>query len=88
MTIDKIQAYIDEEINPALEAHGGHLLIEKFDEKHQHLYVKMGGGCHGCASASITLKLQVERFLMEEFPELKEIEDVTDHSVGDNPYYS
>ena len=53
-----------------------------------HLYVKMGGGCHGCASASITLKLQVERFLMEEFPELKEIEDVTDHSVGDNPYYS
>ena len=88
MKIDKIQAYIDEEINPALESHGGHLLIEKFDEKHKHLYVKLGGGCQGCASSIITLRLTVERILREKFPDLKEIEDVTDHSSGDDPYFT
>ncbi len=88
MTSDEIQKYIDEEINPALETHGGYLLIENFDKEYKHLYVKMAGGCQGCASATITLKLQVERLLMEKFPELKEIEDITDHKVGTNPYYA
>jgi len=88
MTRGEIQKYLDEEINPALEMHGGYLLIENFDEERKHLCVKMGGGCHGCASAAITLKLQIERFLMEKFPELRGIEDITDHSVGDNPYYT
>ena len=88
MTQAQIQKFVDEQINPALEMHGGFLTIEKFDEDHKHLYVRMGGGCHGCASATITLKLQIERFLKEEFPDLKEIEDVTNHAVGTNPYYS
>ena len=47
----------------------------------------MGGGCQGCASARITLKLQIEGFLKEEFPDLTQIEDVTDHASGANPYY-
>ena len=85
---DKIQKFIDEDINPALEMHGGFLAIEKYDEEHQHLYVRMGGGCQGCASSTVTLRLQIERFLREEFPELKEIEDVTNHAAGANPYYT
>jgi Fe/S biogenesis protein NfuA len=47
----------------------------------------MGGGCQGCASARVTLKIQIEGFLKEEFPDLTEIEDVTDHVAGTNPYY-
>ena len=88
MTIEEIQVYIDEEINPSLETHGGNLSIDKFDEEHKHLYVKLGGGCQGCASSIITLRLTVERILREKFPDLKEIEDVTDHSSGDNPYFT
>jgi len=88
MTEDEIQKFIDEDINPGLEMHGGYLVIDKFDEKHSHLYVKLGGGCQGCASSVITLKLMVETMLKEEFPELKEIEDVTDHFAGENPYYT
>ena len=44
MTIEEIQTYIDEEINPSLATHGGNLTIDKFDEEHKHLYVKLGGG--------------------------------------------
>ena len=88
MTEDEIQKFIDEDINPSLEMHGGYLVIDKFDEEHNHLYVKLCGGCQGCASSVITLKLMVESMLKEEFPELKEIEDVTDHNSGENPYYT
>ena len=87
MTKDEIQTFIDEDINPGLEMHGGFLLIEKFDEEHKHLYVQMGGGCQGCASSIVTLKLMIESMLKERFPDLAEIEDVTDHQAGVNPYY-
>lgn len=82
-----IQKFIDEDINPALASHGGFITIDSFNEEHKHLYLRLGGGCQGCASSTITLHLQVRNFLMEEFPELKEIEDVTDHSAGTNPYH-
>ena len=88
MNKSEIQHFIDEDINPSLAMHGGYLVIDKFDEEHSHLYVKLGGGCQGCASSVITLKLMVESMLKEEFPELKEIEDVTDHFAGENPYYT
>jgi Fe-S cluster biogenesis protein NfuA len=87
MTQDDIQKFIDEDVNPALASHGGFLLIHNFDDEKKLLKVEMGGGCQGCASARITLKLQIEGFLKEEFPELTEIEDVTDHIAGTNPYY-
>jgi len=87
-TRDKIQKFIDDDINPALELHGGYITIDRYDDDHKHLYVKLGGGCQGCASSVITLQLQIRNFLMEEFPELREIEDVTDHSAGGDPYYS
>jgi len=82
-----IQKYIDEDINPALAMHGGFITIDRFDEEHKRLYLRLGGGCQGCSSSVITLQLQIRNFLMEEFPDLKEIEDVTDHMAGENPYY-
>ena len=82
-----IQKFIDEDINPALASHGGYITIDKFDEERKHLYLMLGGGCQGCASSTITLQIQVRNFLMEEFPDLLEIEDVTERSAGVNPYY-
>ena len=87
MTKEEIQSFVDEDINPGLGMHGGYLLIEKFDEERKHLYVKMGGGCQGCASSTATLKMMIENMLMEQFPDLTGIEDVTDHQAGVNPYY-
>ena len=87
MTQTEIQKTIDEDINPALQMHGGYITIHEFDEKTKLLKLKMGGGCQGCSSATATLQMQVEHLLMELFPDLSAIEDVTNHLAGENPYY-
>ena len=87
MTRDDVQKVIDEDINPGLATHGGFISIHNFDEEHKSLKVTMGGGCHGCASSKISMVLAVERHLREVFPKIGEIEDVTDHLTGENPYY-
>ena len=87
MTRSDIQKMIDEEINPALEMHGGYISIHDFDEDKKSLKILMGGGCHGCASSKITMMNGVENHLREVFPSIVDIEDVTDHLAGENPYY-
>jgi len=87
MNESSIQDFIDEDINPALESHGGWLKIHDFDEEKKVLQIVMGGGCQGCASARVTLKMGIETALREQFPDLTEIEDVTNHSGGTNPFY-
>jgi len=81
----KIQRLIDEEINPAVASHGGHIeLVDFVDDK---VFLKMSGGCQGCASSAATLRQGIERLLRDEIPDIAEIVDVTDHESGSNPYY-
>tara|TARA_R110000824_G_scaffold401691_2_gene613709 strand:+ start:2280 stop:2546 length:267 start_codon:yes stop_codon:yes gene_type:complete len=87
MTKDEIQTFIDEDINPGLEMHGGYLLAKDFDDEKKMLMIEMGGGCQGCSSSTVTLKLMIGHALREKFPSLLEIQDVTDHHAGVNPYY-
>ena len=87
MTRSDIQKIIDEDINPGLAMHGGFILIDDFNEEHKSLKLTMGGGCHGCASSQASMVFAVERHLREVFPKIGEIEDVTNHSLGENPYY-
>tara|TARA_Y100001938_G_scaffold150817_1_gene243606 strand:+ start:9399 stop:9677 length:279 start_codon:yes stop_codon:yes gene_type:complete len=88
MTQDEIQKFVDEEINPALESHNGHLRILEFDNEERVLIVQMGGGCQGCSASKDTLYGQIEYFLKEQFPEIASIIDATDHASGKNPYYA
>ena len=88
MTSNDIQKIIDEDINPGLAMHGGNISIHDFDEEHKSLKLLMGGGCHGCASSKLTMMLGVERHFREVFPDIGDIEDVTDHIAGENPYYT
>ena len=81
----KIQKLLEEEINPAVAGHGGH--IELLDFMNNKVYLRMGGGCQGCGMASVTLKQGVERMIKEHFPQVEEIVDTTDHAKGGNPYY-
>jgi len=82
---DKIQEMINVQINPAVAGHGG--FIELLDYKDGIVYLKMGGGCQGCGMANVTLKQGIERMLQEEFPEIRQVIDQTDHAGGTNPYY-
>ena len=84
---EQIEKFIDEMINPGLEMHGGYLQIQDYNESTGVLGVTMGGGCQGCASSTVTLKLMITHAIKEEFPGVTDIVDATDHTQGQNPYY-
>jgi Fe-S cluster biogenesis protein NfuA len=81
----KVQNLLENEINPALGMHGG--WVELIDVKKNAVYLRLGGGCQGCQSASLTLKMGIEKAIREKIPEVGEILDTTDHAAGRNPYY-
>ena len=68
--------------------HGGSLTAREFDIETGILYVILGGGCQGCAGAKQTMMYAVDSMLKEEFSEIKEIQDSTQHNEGANPYYA
>lgn len=80
-----IQELLDNEINPALGMHGG--WVELIDVRKNSIFLRLGGGCQGCASAGATLKLGIERSIREIYPWVGEVLDTTDHAAGRNPYY-
>ncbi len=82
----QIRKVIDDMINPAVASHGGEVHLVDF--VNNDVYLRLSGGCQGCASSNATLKNGIERLLREEFPDIRNIVDVTDHQAGENPYYS
>jgi Fe/S biogenesis protein NfuA len=82
---ERVQQVIDEVINPGIAAHGGH--VEMVDVSDDSLYIRMGGGCQGCAASQATLRMGIERMVREQVPEIENVIDVTDHDAGVNPYY-
>lgn len=82
---EKVQRVLDFEVNPAVASHGG--FIEIVDVTRDSVVLKMGGGCHGCASSTATLKEGVTKAIKDKVPEVVNVIDSTDHSTGDNPYY-
>ncbi len=83
---DRVRQAIDQFVNPGVAQHGGHVtLVEVRDNI---VYLQMGGGCQGCGMASVTLSQGIERILREQVPEIAGIQDVTNHSAGDSPYFT
>jgi Fe/S biogenesis protein NfuA len=83
---EKVQQLLDEQINPSLAAHGGFAELKGVED--DKVYVTMGGGCQGCAVSAMTLRDGIARSITESIPEVSEVVDVTDHTQGENPYYS
>jgi len=83
---DRVNYVLYSEINPALASHGG--MVSLMEVTKDNVAVLMfGGGCQGCAAIDITLKQGVETTLRDRIPELKGIQDATDHSYTANAYY-
>lgn len=80
-----VQRVLDEQINPAVGAHGG--FIRLIEVKDDIAYIQFEGGCQGCAMANVTLRQGVEVMIKEQIPEIVAIVDVTDHAGGTNPYF-
>jgi Fe/S biogenesis protein NfuA len=82
---ERVQRLLDEEVNPSVASHGGH--IDLLDVAEGVAFIHMGGGCQGCGMAEVTLGQGVRAAILDSFPEIREVRDTTDHAQGANPYY-
>jgi Fe/S biogenesis protein NfuA len=80
-----VQRIFDEQINPAIAAHGG--FVNLLGVEGDTAYVQFGGGCQGCGMVNVTLQQGVEVAVREQVPEILHVVDGTDHASGTNPYY-
>ncbi len=83
---ERVQRVLDERINPGVATHGGTITL--VDVRDNVVYLRMGGGCQGCGMASVTLTQGIRQVLGEAVPEIVDIQDVTDHASGADPYFS
>lgn len=83
--VERVRHLIDTEINPQLASHRGHVSLESVDADGV-VYLRFGGGCHGCGMADVTLKQGIEKTLVEKVPGVTAVRDATDHATGDAPY--
>ena len=83
----EVHAIVDEQVNPALAAHGGFVTFMGHDGEGK-VYLTMGGGCHGCSMSRMTMLQGVQTMIMEAVPAITKVIDATDHTTGENPYFS
>jgi len=83
----RVVAVLDSVVNPAIAGHGGRADLVAIDEEGGVAYLRLSGGCQGCAMSRMTLTQGIETSLRDEVPEVTRVVDVTDHGSGDNPYY-
>ena len=83
---DKVGQLLEQSINPSLAAHGGFATLVGVDDT--RVFLTMGGGCQGCSMSAATLVQGIQVAIKEALPEVTEVIDATDHSAGENPFYS
>ena len=81
----RVNHVLEEQINPAVRAHGGSIRLISVDEG--CATVQFEGRCQGCAMANVTLRQGVEVMIIERVPEIISVADATDHTSGTNPYF-
>ena len=82
----QVNLLIKNDVNPSIAAHGGVITLHSVNDG--KAFVTMGGGCQGCTASSITLTQGVESYIVAKVDGVNEIVDMTDHSEGENPYYT
>jgi Fe/S biogenesis protein NfuA len=83
--VEQVRWLIESEINPQLASHKGEVALDSIDAD-GIVYLRFGGGCHGCGMADVTLKQGIEKTLLARVPGITGIRDATDHASGKNPY--
>lgn len=83
---DKINYFIEININPFLYSHGGKLILVRINKK-KEVIVQFQGGCNGCSMVDSTLKNIIEKRLLDHFPDLTAVHDITNHKPNLYSYY-
>lgn len=79
LTAENIESVLDE-IRPYLIADGGNVALHEIDGNIVRL--KLQGACGSCPSSVTTMKLGIERRLMEKIPEIVAVEPIPDEETG------
>lgn len=79
LTAESIEMVLDE-IRPYLIADGGNVALHEIDGNVVRL--KLQGACGSCPSSVTTMKMGIERRLMEKIPEIVAVEPIPDEETG------
>jgi len=77
---------IDSEVNPAIAAHRGRVVLA--GAENGWIRIRLDGGCQGCSLAEVTVRQGIEPLLRERLPGVVGVLDVTDHQAGTQPFFS
>ncbi|MDG2111633.1 MAG: NifU family protein [Actinomycetota bacterium] len=83
---EQVHEVLLKRINPSIAAHGGFAELVRIEGS--TALVRLGGGCQGCGMANATVTAGIEKTLVELIDEIEHVLDITEHELGDNPYYA
>lgn len=90
-TKEEIQAMFDVTINKLLGQHRGRVDVVNIHQDPDYgfrvLFVKMSGGCQGCAGARATLASIITNSVKQFDPTISSVLDSTDHDAGKDPFF-
>ena len=72
-TLERIEAALDS-LRPYIASHRGSVEVIDFDEDEGLLTLRLGGTCHGCSAATVTLRQGIEVRLRESVPEVRTVQ--------------
>jgi len=83
--VERVRWVVEHEVNPQLASHGGRVAVQEVTGEGV-VFLRFGGGCHGCGMADVTLKQGIEKTLLTRVPGVTAVRDATDHDTGQAPY--
>ena len=83
---EQARRVLEGEINPAIAAHRGRVVLVSADGG--WVRIRLEGGCQGCSLAEVTVRQGIEPLLRSRLPGLTGVLDVTDHEAGTQPFFS
>jgi Fe-S cluster biogenesis protein NfuA len=83
---EQARGILEAEINPAIAAHRGRVVLDGTDGG--WVRIRLEGGCQGCALAEVTVRQGIEPLLRARLPAVTGVADVTDHQAGTQPFFS
>jgi|TARA_A200000159_G_scaffold71115_2_gene66040 Fe-S cluster biogenesis protein NfuA len=57
------------DISPYIEADGGYLEFVEIEEETNFVKIRLSGACETCAMSAMTLKMGIEKKLLQDFPD-------------------
>ena len=79
LTADNVELVLDE-VRPYLIADGGDVELVEIDGLVVRL--KLNGACGSCPSSTTTMRMGIEKRLLEKIPEIMEVEQVASEEAG------